>query len=95
MTNYGYLYRGDPTRSPDHPDYVPGATNRAGGSAEAGKQRHKDRLAAFAAILKELAPHATPDTYPITAVIEAGRRVGVGDSTAREYAKELLREARP
>jgi hypothetical protein len=49
--------------------------------------RKRVRLETFEAALRDLG--YTPKSAPGSAVIEAGRRAGVGADTAREYRKEL------
>lgn len=85
----GYRWHGIPGWKPGRDP----ETLAAASTTEANRQRRRERVARFTAALKEIAPHAKPGSWPSAAILEAGRRAGVGPSTAREYAKELLRGA--
>lgn len=86
----GYRWRGIPGWQPGQGQ----EDRRPVVSAERSHQRRQERIAAFAAVLKEIAPHAKPGAYPLAALIEAGRRVGVGETTAKEYDRHLQQAER-
>ena len=79
---------GDPTWTPNDPRYretIPPSC-LAGGAAIAS--RREQRIAQFKAALAELG-YPDPAGAPPAAVIEAGKRAGVGEKTARRYRTML------
>jgi hypothetical protein len=51
------------------------------------------RIASFGDALRDLG-QPDPATAPLAAVIEAGKRVGVGERTAKRYRAALLKQQR-
>ncbi len=88
-----YKYNKDPDWVPNDPRYretIP-AYRLAGG--EARTERREKRILEFAAVLADL---GEPDPWhaPNPVVIEAGKRVGVGEKTAMSY-RTALRKRHP
>ena len=83
-----YRWRGDPTWTPGDPRFREETRPAPGGVANTTR-RHA-RLERFAAILAHLADGPADATD--ADIREAGKAVGVGEKTAREYRKALLRE---
>lgn len=88
-----YRWRGNPDWEPGHPAYreTTPAPFTAGGAAISSLRA--ERIARFGDALRDLG-YPVSRTAPIAAVIEAGRRVGVGEKTARAYRAALVRQQR-
>ena len=81
---------GDPTWVPNDVRYreaIP-PSHLAGGAVISS--RREQRIAQFKAALADLG-YPDPAVAPTTAVIKAGRQVGVGDKTAKRY-RTMLRQ---
>jgi hypothetical protein len=87
----GYYYQKDPTWKPNDARYKetvkPPLTS---GSASGGSLR-EGRIASFGEALRDLG-YQNPRNASTAAVIEAGKRVGVGEKTARKYRAALLKQ---
>ena len=84
----GYHYQGDLSWTPNDVRYreaIPPSC-LAGGAVISS--RREQRIAQFKAALAELG-YPDPAVAPATAVIKAGRQVGVGDKTAKRYRTML------
>jgi hypothetical protein len=90
-----YKYRGDPDWVPGDPRYRDGGDLAAKAAANAGGAvgavARRKRLLEFTAILATLG-EPDPVKAPNTAVIEAGRRIGIGDKTAKGYRTALKKQ---
>lgn len=85
----GYRYRGDKNWPEDRSAYEQDSTRAKPDGGPGSAERKQKRISDFAAALRDLG--RDPWTSPAAAVAEAGRRVGVGYDTAREYRNELRR----
>ena len=83
----GYKYRGDSSWTPGDARFR--EENRPAPGGVANTTRKNARLERFAVILGD------PDGATDADIREAGKAVGVGEKTAREYRKALLRESAP
>ncbi len=85
-----YVYSGDKPLKAEPPRKVP---NPKGGTPPDSTARKAERLARFEVILTELSggdlKHAPP-----ALVRKAGKLVGVGESTAKAYRAELIKQQR-
>ena len=90
-----YKFKKDPNWPEDRSAYADegsAARKMAAGSGGAVQAKaRQERLAEFAAVLAELG-EPDPEEAPNPAVIEAGRRIGVGGKTAKSYRTELKQQ---
>ena len=80
-------YSGSRPLETEVPHRVP---NPKGGTGDGSTARKRDRLARFKAELTKSSPRGIRYATP-AAIRDAGVAVGVGEKTAKEYRKELLR----
>ena len=85
-----YQWRQYPDWYPGNPKYTENRPERLLAGAAAHIARRREREDKFAAILAELGVTDLRDA-PDDAVREAGKRVGVGEKTAKSYRTALKR----
>jgi hypothetical protein len=86
----GWQWRGYDDWYPGNPKYRENTSERLLAGAAAHMARRRGREDQFAAILAELGVTDLADA-PLAAIIEAGKRVGVGEKTAKSYRTALKR----
>ena len=72
-------------------DPLPKVPNPKGGTGEGSTARKADRLARFKTALTDRYGRDLDGDVPIALIREAGTAVGVGDTAAKRYLRELLR----
>jgi hypothetical protein len=95
----GYADQRQPYRWRGVPGWTPGDVrfreeNRPGPGGAANASRRHARLERFGVVLAELTA-GEPERASDAHVREAGKAVGVGEKTAREYRKALLQRGAP
>lgn len=88
--SYGYLYRGDPTRSPGHPDYIPGRDREEGdGQPQRNPKTIPDKAGRVNEYCKLRA--AGKDMTDADSRKAAERTLGIGRSAGKDYEREYQR----